>query len=63
MYIILFEHGVGHYQCIWSIEEFPDPILAQGSGLLVIFSSYPCIEVSYQQELVGTVNVSECTFS
>ena len=41
--------------------HFPILYLRKTGGHLSLFSSYPCIAVSYQQELVGTGDVSECT--
>ena len=56
--ILLLEHGVHHYRFVLRAQSqyklaigvlFPNPMFAHDQGPLVIFSSYPRIEVSYQQ--------------
>ena len=57
-FILLLVHGVRHYQFELRAQSqkklafgvaFPNPMFAHEQGPLVIFSSYPRIEVSYQQ--------------
>ena len=54
VFILLLEHGVRHYQFELRAQSqlaigvaFPNPMFAHDQGPLVIFSSYPRIEVSY----------------